>query len=162
VFRVLDSKKMKVVKSANYNSFFNKETGLFVRCGATEEDDPQMCEIGPEILDMEVSVNGCPNACPFCYKSNDNTEPTNMSFETCKAIIDKFKLGEDEIIISFEDGAIVLKESQEVIANGNIILASKIQKEDDVTHIIERGRKIAVEKLLDGQTKETTKRSEVS
>lgn len=89
MFKVLDSKKVKLVKSANYHSYFNKETGLFVRYGATKEEDPEMCEIGPEILDMEISVNGCPNACPFCYKSNQNSEPTNMSFETCKAIIDK-------------------------------------------------------------------------
>jgi MoaA/NifB/PqqE/SkfB family radical SAM enzyme len=68
---------------------FDKRTGDFSRWGHTEADDPQFCPAGPEILDLEVSVNGCPNNCRFCYKGNTNAPAENMLFETFRAIFDK-------------------------------------------------------------------------
>ncbi len=89
-FVVTEDDETKWLRSAEYNYNFNKKTGLFFRWGKVKEDDPSFCPLGPEILDIEISVNGCPNACPFCYKNNKNTEPTNMTFETFKTVIDKF------------------------------------------------------------------------
>lgn len=63
---LVDSSRAKVVVGPDYNFIFIKESGFFQRWGRTVNDDPLYSPIGPEILDIEISVNGCPNACPFC------------------------------------------------------------------------------------------------
>lgn len=88
-FEVTDMEEFKLVRSPEYNYNFDKNNGFFVRWGKDENDDPQFSPIGPELLDIEISVNGCPNNCDFCYKSNSNGPPTNMAFETFKEILDK-------------------------------------------------------------------------
>jgi MoaA/NifB/PqqE/SkfB family radical SAM enzyme len=87
--QIVETTNIKQLRSRNYNFNFDKCTGFFQRWGKTTEDDPQMCPVGPEILDLEISVNGCPNACPFCYKNNRNVPATNMTLETFKAILNK-------------------------------------------------------------------------
>lgn len=87
-FVVTDSPEKKTVSSPEYNSVFRKSDGYFVRWGKTLEDDPSFCPIGPEILDLELSVGGCKNFCKFCYKGNTDAPPTNMTFETFKRILD--------------------------------------------------------------------------
>ena len=94
------SGKYKRFVSPTYNYIFNMENGFLLRWGASKDDDPQIAP-GPEIMDLEISVNGCqgvgvtkdggkgPSPCAFCYKSNTSGPPTNMSFETFKAIFDK-------------------------------------------------------------------------
>lgn len=89
--KIFENPKAKAVRSENYNFNFNKQSGLFMRWGKTEDDDPI---VGlPEILDIEVSeichgVNNVP--CPFCYKSNVGYKGRNMSLETFKKVIDNF------------------------------------------------------------------------
>lgn len=82
----------KVLKSSNYNYIFNGSTGFFARWGKEKADNPDFSPFGPEILDIEISTvcsgpNGKP--CSFCYKSN-TAIGENMSFETFKAVFDKF------------------------------------------------------------------------
>jgi len=89
--KILDSKKVKMCKSSDYNFYFDKETGYFERWGKTREDDPLYAP-APEILDIEVTtkcdgVNG--KVCSFCYKSN-TPNGKNMSLDTFKKIIDHF------------------------------------------------------------------------
>lgn len=76
----------------DYHCFFNKMSGFTIRFGKTFDDEPKYCDLGPEILDLEISVNGCPKVgghnCKFCYKNNSDKPPTNMSFETFKKIFD--------------------------------------------------------------------------
>jgi len=88
-FLVFDGPERKSVRSPAYNYDLDKTTGRFVRWGRTLENDPPFSPIGPEILDIEISVNGCRHACPFCYKNNTAAEPINMTFDMFKAIIDK-------------------------------------------------------------------------
>jgi len=99
-YLLLEDDNVKLVFGDDYNSLFLKKEqfglpcGFFQRWGKTIEDDPQFSPIGPEILDLEISVNGCPPVgnggnCKFCYKNNTNSPPTNMSFDTFKTIIDK-------------------------------------------------------------------------
>lgn len=89
--KIFENPKAKAFRSENYNFNFNKHSGLFMRWGKTEDDDPI---VGlPEILDIEVSeichgVNNVP--CPFCYKSNVGFKGRNMSLETFKKVIDNF------------------------------------------------------------------------
>jgi hypothetical protein len=74
----------------SYHYRFNKLTGSFRRWGQTEEDDPQFCPAGPEILDLEVAAGLCKGSCPFCYKGNSATqEAKNMTLETFKLILAK-------------------------------------------------------------------------
>ncbi len=84
-----ENDKWKWVRSADYNYDFRKSDGLFLRWGKDFKDDPQWSSIGPELLDIELSKNGCPNGCRYCYKSNTTAEPENMSLDTFKTIIRK-------------------------------------------------------------------------
>jgi len=65
-FLLFDTPTRKWVRSPAYNYNFNKETGAFARWGKTFDDDPKFAPAGPEILDIEISIDGCPNGCPFC------------------------------------------------------------------------------------------------
>lgn len=86
----------------HYNCFFDKLTGFNLRFGKTLEEDPTHCELGPEILDLEISVNGCvpvkgSENCKYCYKNNTNKKPTNMTIDTFKQIIAKFPINLSQI-----------------------------------------------------------------
>ena len=104
---ILDNRSFKVVKSKNYNSFFDKSTGFFARWGKTKEEDPRFCEFGPEILDIEISSSnvedihkasdrviytdkGCTGIfCKnFCYKKNCGDKSVHMTLDTFKKILD--------------------------------------------------------------------------
>lgn len=85
--------KMTFNEERSYNCFFSKLSGFNCRFGLTVEDDPVCCELGFEILDLEISQNGCvpvPGStnCRYCYKNNTNAKPTNMTFDTFKQIVD--------------------------------------------------------------------------
>lgn len=108
VFYVIDSSVGKIAindrryeSDDNYFYAFNKETGYTVRFGKTPDDDPKMCVLGPEILDLEISVNGCPRIngknCRFCYKNNTDKEPVNMDLNTFRQIIKKFPVNLSQI-----------------------------------------------------------------
>jgi len=85
---VTDTVDEKIVRSENFNSYFDKNTGFFARWGKNKKDDPEYSPFGNEILDIEVSTI-CSRACPWCYKSNGTYKGKNMSFETFKVILDK-------------------------------------------------------------------------
>jgi MoaA/NifB/PqqE/SkfB family radical SAM enzyme len=89
-YYIKDDQDIKIIKSKVYNSVMDKKTGFFARWGKTQDEDPEFCEFGPEILDIEISTGGCQNSCAWCYKGNTNRAPTNMTLETFKSIIDKF------------------------------------------------------------------------
>lgn len=87
----LSNAKAKTIKSPDYNMHFDKTNGNLVRWGKTLNEDPQWCPYGPELLDLEISTNGCPGfggaPCSFCYKSNTGAEPTNMDMNTFTSIM---------------------------------------------------------------------------
>ena len=87
--QILETSREKLVKSEDYNSYFNKETGFFARWGARKEDNPAYAPM-PEILDLEISAGKCMGQCPECYKCNGAVEEThNMTFEQFKDIFHK-------------------------------------------------------------------------
>ena len=97
-----DSFKLTFCEDHSYNCFFSKTTGLNIRFGKEVEEDAEYCELGPEILDLEISVGGCPpvsgsSNCKYCYKNNTNRAPENMSFETFKKIVDSFPINLSQI-----------------------------------------------------------------
>lgn len=79
---------VKFLRSDNYNYVFNMDTGLFIRWGKTEKDDPLYSPFGPEILDIEISTI-CPRACSHCYKSN-TAQGKYMKFETFVNLFSRF------------------------------------------------------------------------
>lgn len=90
IYTVFDTEDTKKVEGPRFNSMFYKKSGVFWRCGSTPQEDPQYNPVGPELLDTEISIDGCPNLCKFCYKGNTKSAPTNMSLETFKTILGKF------------------------------------------------------------------------
>lgn len=104
---IIDTDKSKICRSSDssYNFQFNKLNGDFYRWGKTFKnvDDPLYSPLGPEILDLEVSVNGCSSFCDYCYKSNTNNPANNMSFETFKIILDKMPLVLTQIAFGITD-----------------------------------------------------------
>lgn len=110
--QLFEDDKAKIVKSPEYNTYFRKIDGLFLRWGKTKEDDPNFGPYSPEIADIEVTticsgvkqLNGVESPCSFCYKSNTKSGK-NMSFETFKTALDKFpkvkdKDGKDHWLLS--------------------------------------------------------------
>ena len=94
--------KMTMNESHTYHCFFSKLDGFNLRFGKTIDDDPEYCGLGPEILDLEVSVNGCapvPGStnCRYCYKNNTNAAPTNMTFDTFADIVHTFPINLSQI-----------------------------------------------------------------
>lgn len=94
---VVDHPCAKFVMNAtdmDYFQLFNKTTGFNVRLGKDENTDPSWCPLGPEILDLEISINGCPRvggaSCKFCYKNNTDKPATNMTIDQFKTIVGKF------------------------------------------------------------------------
>lgn len=69
--------------------------GVVARFGKTPapKDDPVFSPVGPEIVDLEISKDGCPNAtrCAWCYKENSDGPPQNMTLETFKGILHKLR-----------------------------------------------------------------------
>jgi hypothetical protein len=74
----------------------NRQTGVTLKWGATEEEDPTHSPWGPEIADIEISTicGGIPDKegkcerCAFCYKKS-SAPSTYMPFEKFKEIFDR-------------------------------------------------------------------------
>ena len=90
---LVENEKIKVLKSENYNFFFDKKNGMFMRWGKTEDDDGDPSLGIPEIADIEIAeiCEGVPGIgpCAFCYKSNTGNRGENMSLDTFKNIFHK-------------------------------------------------------------------------
>ena len=87
---IKENKDVKIIRSPNYNSNFNKHTGYFERWGRTLDEDPSMSPT-PELFDIELTtvchgIKG--KLCSFCYKAN-SPKGTNMSLATFKQLMIK-------------------------------------------------------------------------
>ena len=84
---IVDTDKVKVLKSENYNFLFNKKNGYFAKWGKRTEDDIDLKLARADIADIEISTS-CFQNCPMCYKSN-NPNGVNMSLDIYKKVLDK-------------------------------------------------------------------------
>lgn len=86
-FKLIETATEKILrsKSANYN--FSKVNGDMITWGNKFEDEVLFSEVGPFILDLEVTTI-CNHECNFCYKQNSKIGK-NMSLENFKKILDK-------------------------------------------------------------------------
>jgi len=93
IYYIFENSEFKICRTddSSYNYNFNKINGTFYRWGKTNlsSDDPLYCPLGPEILDIEVSINGCYSNCAYCYKNNSYSKAYNMNFKLFKSILDK-------------------------------------------------------------------------
>jgi hypothetical protein len=76
-YLIIDSSSHKICIGEDYNFIFSKKDGNFMRWGKTYEEDPNFSPIGPEILDLEISINGCPNGCKFCSPAGVKVDTDN-------------------------------------------------------------------------------------
>ena len=90
IAELLENEKFKLLRSENYNYIFHKDNGFFARWGKTEEDDGDIDQSLPEIIDMEISTvcHGIDKPCKFCYKSN-TSHGEYMTFDIFKNIFHK-------------------------------------------------------------------------
>lgn len=91
--KIIETEKVKKVRSKDYNYNFDKENGLFMRWGETLGEDPEWCKYGPEIADIELVAGGECSGCKqkYCYKRNyEKDKPLkNMGLENFKKIFSK-------------------------------------------------------------------------
>lgn len=134
-------KTVSVKEPFPYNRIFDPVSGFMARWGATKEDDPLYSPVGPEILDLEISVNGCSMGCPMCYKGNVVPEPVNMTFETFCQILDKMNPNLDSIAFGITDYDTnpdfekMLRESRRRNIVPNFTLSGKGIDSDDIRRI---------------------------
>ena len=93
-FKFYEDNTVKMVRSENVNYNFDKITGYTETWGKTKDDEVIYSDIGPHILDIEISTvcDGTKGVgrCVVCYKSSSENLNRNMSLETFKTILDKF------------------------------------------------------------------------
>lgn len=86
--------KMTMNETHTYHCFFCKLTGFNLRFGKTIDDDPEYCELGPEIADIEIVTGSCPKIssenCRWCYKNNTSAVGKAMTLEQFKKVINSF------------------------------------------------------------------------
>lgn len=93
---VFESPSWKVVvdEDDSYHFFFDKRDGFTLRFGKTVDDDPDCCELGPEILDFEIVAGKCPKIngrnCAFCYKNNGGDSARCTTFDQFKHVFHLF------------------------------------------------------------------------
>ena len=140
-FNFLETETQKILRSPNTNYNFNKLTGYTEMWGKTKEEDILYSDVGPHILDLEISTicDGYKNngRCPMCYKSESNplTQNQNMSFETFKKILDSLAI--DCTKITFEGGTeIYATENVRVLTKRGVVLVKDLIEEDDVIKVI--------------------------
>lgn len=85
-FKLIETDDVKILRSEKANYNFCKKTGYTELWGSTKEEEILFSEIGPFILDIEVTTI-CNHFCKFCYKNNTKNG-TNMSYQTFTKIFD--------------------------------------------------------------------------
>ena len=91
------------VFSPSYNYLFDVDTGEFARWGKTLDDDPEWCEWGPEIADIEISEGDCTGRCPWCYKSNPENNGKHMTFDAFRKVLDLFPATLTQVALGLTD-----------------------------------------------------------
>ena len=84
---ILEDGNTKFLVSRDIKSYFDKRTGFTATWGVTKDDDPDWCEFGPLLLDVELST-ACSQGCDMCYKSNRSVGK-HMTLEQFQAIFAK-------------------------------------------------------------------------
>ena len=109
--KILETPKSKALKSKDFNLYFDKETGYTETWGKTKKDDPEFCQYGPIIADIEISTqcsgtNG--KLCSYCVIPSTNILKNRQS----------------EIILNIKEGDLV----KSFNLNHNSIVTNRVLK----------------------------------
>lgn len=74
-------------KVQHYTTYFDQNTGFFVRKEDKGTEDPFWSEDGPELLDLSIT-NYCERNCKFCYRRSSN-KGKHMSMSDIKSIVEQ-------------------------------------------------------------------------
>lgn len=69
----------------HYSTFFDRNTGFFVRCEDKGYEEPFWSNAGPELLDISIT-NWCDKNCSICYR-NSHQNGSHMKLENYEKII---------------------------------------------------------------------------
>lgn len=140
-FNFVETENFKHLRSPNSNYDFNKKTGYTEMWGKTKEEDIIYSDVGPQILDLEISTicNGYKNngRCACCYKNDTNSQSQdqNMSLETFKKVLDSLSVDCYELIL--KNGEIVYAtEDVLVVTKRGIVKVKELIELDDILKII--------------------------
>jgi hypothetical protein len=146
---------IKYIRGEGFNMLFNSQTGLTLKWGKTEDEDPHFCPWGPELLDISMSQR-CSKKCPYCFPPGTkvNTVGGPVPIEdisegdlvigwACKEsrpriqeVLETYKHDhEGEIIeLELENGhTLLLTPNHEVmLSNGHWVRADGLRENDDV------------------------------
>jgi hypothetical protein len=105
-YEFVDNDTFKRIIGKDFHLFFDKKTGYTERWGKDKNDNPIRCELGPTIIDIELSRDileselyrykneillenhTCLGKCPMCYKSNGKSKFSHiMSLKKFKEVI---------------------------------------------------------------------------
>lgn len=138
-FKFYEDNKVKMVRSENVNYNFDKITGYTETWGKTKEDEVIYSDIGPHILDIEIStVCDGPKGvgrCVMCYKSGSENLNRNMSLETFKTILDKFDVECFEIVLD-NDKIVYVNENVDILTKRGIVSAKDLVDTDNILKVI--------------------------
>ena len=89
-----DNFKLTFCDDHSYNCFFCKKNGFNIRFGKEVDEDAEVCELGPEIADIEIVTGSCPKVssenCRWCYKNNTSAPGKVMDLEQFKKVVKSF------------------------------------------------------------------------
>lgn len=102
-FKLIENDDVKILRSENANYNFCKKTGYTELWGKTKDDEILFSEIGPFILDIEVTTI-CKHGCKFCSPPGTRVN-TKDGFKN----IEDIKVGEDVLGVVFSDGKKFIK-----------------------------------------------------
>lgn len=150
-FNFLETETEKILRSPNTNYNFNKLTGYTEMWGKTKDEDIIYSDVGPHILDLEISTicDGYKNKgrCPQCYKITPDLVEQNMSFETFKKILDSLAI--DCFKITFENGSVIYATENVMFNVSTDIPEDEFPPtDDDIPTIPERVKDISVDDIL--------------
>ena len=138
-FKFYEDDTVKMVRSENVNYNFNKITGYTETWGKTKEDEVIYSDIGPHILDIEISTvcDGYKGVgrCGICYKQSSENLDRNMSLETFKTILDKFSVECYEV--ELKNGKVIwVNEYVDVLTQRGIIKVPELLETDTLMKVI--------------------------
>jgi len=101
---ILITKEERIIASPNYWQFLNRKTGVAMRWGKTQGEDPNP-QLGlPEIADIEISTvcHGTGKCQNYCYKSNTSLG-TYMTLSTFEKLLAKLPSSVGQIAFGIGD-----------------------------------------------------------
>jgi MoaA/NifB/PqqE/SkfB family radical SAM enzyme len=76
----------RIYDHGNYMSFWDPNTGMFIRGELPDGTDPEWSPAGPELADIHIT-DYCPMHCSYCYRESNASKSTHMSVGRFESIL---------------------------------------------------------------------------